>query len=79
MAHTGSLDFSETAHGMVQRIIAKADPAAGVDAETEDDAAETPHAAAGRKGGQARAAALTAAERSAIAAKGGEARWAADG
>ena len=32
-AHTGPLDFSETAHGMVQRIIAKADPDAGLDAE----------------------------------------------
>ena len=76
-AHTGPLDFSETAHGMMQRIIAKADPEADVDADTADPAPESPHVAAGRKGGRARAAALSASERSAIAAKGGEARWAA--
>ncbi|MCY4113422.1 MAG: histone H1 [Chloroflexi bacterium] len=75
-AHTGPLDFSETAHGMMQRIIAKADPDADVDAD-EDPAPESPHVDAGRKGGQARAASLSASERSAIAAKGGEARWAA--
>lgn len=75
--HTGPLDFSESAHGMVQRIIAKADPDAAVDAETTDTPADSPHVAAGRKGGKARAKALSAAERSAIAAKGGEARWAA--
>ena len=75
-AHTGPLDFSETAHGMVQHIIAKADPEAA-DAEPADPPSESPHVAAGHKGGKARAAALSAAERSAIAAKGGEARWAA--
>ena len=76
-AHTGPLDFSETAHGMVQHIIAKADPEAGLDAETTDAPPDSPHVAAGHKGGKARAAALSAAERAAIAAKGGEARWAA--
>lgn len=74
-AHTGPLDFSETAHGMVQRIIEKADPEAA-EVELPDAPPDSPHVAAGRKGGKARAAALSAAERSAIAAKGGEARWA---
>ena len=72
--HTGPLDFSETAHGLMQRIIEKADPEAA-EADTTDP--DSPHVDAGRKGGRARAAALSAAERSAIAAKGGEARWAA--
>ena len=71
--HTGPPDFSETAHGMVAQIIAKADPDAADPAPEEPSAA---HVAAGRKGGEARAQSLNAAERSAIAAKGGKARWA---
>ena len=67
--HTGPLDFSELAHGLVQRMT-------GED-EADEAPEESPHAAAGRKGGKARAAALSAAERAAIAAKGGEARWTA--
>ena len=67
-AHTGPLDFSELAHGLVQRMTGE---------DEAEEAEESPHAAAGRKGGKARAAALSAAEKSTIAAKGGEARWAA--
>ena len=70
MKHTGPLDFSELAHGLVQRMTGEED--------ADEAAEESPQAAAGRKGGQARAKTLSAAERSAIAAKGGEARWAAD-
>ncbi len=66
--HTGPLDFSELAHGLVERMTGEV--------EDEETVVESPHAAAGRKGGEARAAALSAAEQSAIAAKGGEARWA---
>ena len=66
--HTGPLDFSELAHGLVRRMTGE---------DADEDAEESPHATAGRKGGKARAKRLTAAERSAIAAKGGEARWAA--
>ena len=69
-AHTGPLDLSELAHGLVQRMTGEDD--------ADEAPEESPHVAAGRKGGEARAAALSAAERSAIAAKGGEARWAAD-
>ncbi len=71
--HSGPPDFSETAHGMVAQIIAKADPDAAAAAPPEPSAA---HVAAGRKGGEARATSLSAAERAAIAAKGGKARWA---
>jgi hypothetical protein len=67
--HTGPLDFSELAHGLVQRMTGEDD--------ADEAAEESPQAAAGRKGGKARAAALSADERAAIAAKGGEARWAA--
>ena len=67
--HTGPLDFSELAHGLVRRMTGE---------DAAEDVEESPHAAAGRKGGTARAAALSAAERSAIAAKGGKARWVAD-
>ena len=56
--HTGPLDFSELAHGLVKRMVG------------EDAAEESPHAAAGRKGGKARAKKLTAAERAAIAQQG---------
>ena len=42
-ARTGPLDFSETAHGMVQRIIAKADPEAA-EAEASDAPVDAPHA-----------------------------------
>ena len=70
-AHTGPLDFSELAHGLVQRMTGEDD----APEETE----ESPQAVAGRKGGKARAKALGAAERSEIAAKGGEARWAVSG
>ncbi len=66
--HTGPPDFSELAHSLVERMTGEA--------EVEDHAPESPKAVAGRKGGEARAAGLSAAERSAIAAKGGEARWA---
>lgn len=65
-AHTGPLDFSELAHGLVNRMTGE---------DEAEEVEESPHAAAGRQGGQARAAALSAAERAAIAAKGGEARW----
>ena len=65
--HTGPLDFSELAHGLVERMTGDDEPA--------EAAEESPHADAGRKGGKARAKRLTAAERSAIAAKGGETRW----
>ena len=67
--HTGPLDFSELAHGLVQRMTGEED--------ADEAAEESPQAAAGRKGGQARAKALSADERAAIAAKGGEARWTA--
>ena len=70
MTHTGPLDFSELAHGLVQRMTGEDD--------ADEAAEESPQATAGRKGGKARAEALSADERSAIAAKGGEARWAAD-
>ncbi len=78
-AHTGPLDFGELAHGLAQKVIEKADPeAAAADATTPNPPSPS-RVAAGRKGGRARAAALTPAERSAIAAKGGEARRAAEG
>ena len=64
---SGQPDFSELAFRLVERM-------------TDEDGAVSPeessHAVAGRKGGEARAKALTAAERAAIARKGGEARWA---
>ena len=69
MKHTGPLDFSELAHGLVQRMTGEDD--------ADEAPEESPQAAAGRKGGLARAKALSAAERAAIAAKGGEARWTA--
>ena len=69
-AHTGPLDFSELAHGLVQRMTGK---------DEAEETEESPQAVAGRKGGKARAKALGAAERSEIAAKGGEARWAVSG
>ncbi len=65
--HTGPADFSELAHSLVERMTGEA--------EAEEAKSESLHVAAGRKGGKARAAILGAAERSAIAAKGGEARW----
>ena len=70
--HPGPPDFSETAHRMVARIIQNADPEA---AEAAPEPSEV-HVATGRKGGQARAKALSAAERAAIARQGGQARWA---
>ncbi len=45
--------------------------------EAIEDMPESPQAAAGRKGGQARAKSLTPARRSEIAAAAAEARWAA--
>ena len=66
---TGPLDFSELAHGLVERMTGDDEPAEAPE--------ESPHAAAGRKGGEPRAAALSTAERAAIPAKGGETRGAA--
>ena len=64
--HSGQPDFSELAFRLVERM-------------TDEDGAvspeESPQAVAGRKGGEARAKALTAAERAAIARQGGQARW----
>ena len=64
--HTGPADFSELAFSLVERMTGEA--------EAEDDTPESPKAVAGRKGGKARAAALSAAERSAIARQGAAAR-----
>ncbi|MCY3913972.1 MAG: histone H1 [Chloroflexi bacterium] len=61
-------DFSQLARALVEEATRE---------DEDEPVEETPKAVAGRKGGQARAAALSASERSAIAAKGGEARWAA--
>ena len=66
--HPGPQDFNELAHGLFQRMSGEV---------PIDEPEESPQAVSGRKGGEARAKALSAAERSAIAAKGGEARWAA--
>ena len=55
-AHRGPLDFSELAHGMVQRIIGKADPEAEIDAEPTDAAPDSPQVAVDCKGGEARRA-----------------------
>lgn len=66
--HPGPPDFNELAHGLFQRMSGEV---------PIDDPEESPQSVSGRKGGEARAKALTAAERSAIAAKGGKARWAA--
>ena len=66
--HPGPQDFNELAHGLFQRMSGEV---------PIDDPEESPQAVSGRKGGEARAKALTAAERTAIAAKGGKARWSA--
>ncbi len=66
LKHPGPCDFSELAHGLVQRMTGEA---------PIDEPAESPQAIAGRAGGEARAEVLSADERSAIAAKGGKARW----
>ena len=68
-AHTGPLDFSELAHGLVQRMTGE---------DEGEDAEESPQAVAGRKGGEARAKALPAARRSEIARQGAAERWAVD-
>ncbi len=65
--HPGPPDFNELAHGLFQRM------SGAVPIEEPD---ESPQAVAGRQGGEARATSLSAAERAAIAAKGGKARWA---
>ena len=76
--HKGPLDFSEAAHAVMDQVIAKADPDA-VDAKPATDTeAESPHVAAGRMGGEARAKALTPTRRAAIAQHAATERWAAE-
>lgn len=52
--HPGPLDFSETAYGMVQHIIRKADPEAELDADPADEEPES--RASGRQEDEARRA-----------------------
>ena len=66
--HPGPRDFSETAVAVVDFIVEKYD-------EEAEAAPESPQSAAGRKGGEARAAALTAEERSASVRRAALARW----
>lgn len=65
--HTGPPDFSELAHSLVERMAGEAD-----DEPSEDSG----RAAAGRKDGLARAAALGYTERLAVARQVTAARWA---
>ena len=64
--HSGPPDFSELAFRLVERM---------TDEDGTGEPVESPKAVAGRKGGEARAAALSADERSAIAQQGAAARW----
>jgi hypothetical protein len=67
-------DFSQLAHRVVQATIDATEPG-----EQDADGTQTPAQVNGRnggkKGGPARAAKLTAEQRSAIAKKAAEARW----
>ena len=64
--HTGPQDFREPAVAVIDFIV-----------DTYDEpATESPHELAGRKGGHARARAMTSAERSASARRAAQARWA---
>ena len=65
-------DYSQSAVAVVDFIIEKYDEAPE---PAEAEAPESPHVIAGRKGGKARAAALTAAERATAAQKAAQARW----
>ena len=72
-AQPGPRDFSQRAVAVIDHLIETYD-------EPEDGAPdptpEPPQAKAGRKGGKARAAALTAEQRSASARRAAKARWA---
>ena len=65
-----SEDFSQRAHAVVQHIIEKYD-----DVALTEDEPEPQSVSAGRKGGLARAAAMTPEERSASARRAARARW----
>lgn len=74
--HKGPLGFGESAHAVMEQVIARADPDA-VETEANPDAEpEAPHVAAGRKGGKARGKALSAAKRTAIAQTAAANCWA---
>ncbi len=64
-------DESQAAKAVIDFLIAKYDD----EAEAPAVVPEPAHVRAGRKGGMARAAVLTAAERSASARRAAEARW----
>ena len=69
---TGRRDTNQIVHATVQSIIARTEPATPV----KNLAAVALGALGGRKGGPARAAALTPERRREIALKGARARWA---
>lgn len=68
-------DFSQLAHRVVQATIAATEPNEQ-EADDPQTAAQVNGSNGGRKGGPARAAKLTAEQRSAIARKAAQARWA---